>query len=109
MWPGFKMLPDGRSVVFVKTGRAPEITKERHEDELVVVLQGLRVPPGNSRRPLDTHFFSTPVTRVQLARRRADAVLRVTLRAPVEPTMETQQLEGGYYFVTLTFPAGDYR
>lgn len=107
--PGFQMRPDGSSVVFIQTGVEPEAKLHVTDGRVVLDLPGLRLPPGNVRRPMDTHFFDTPVTRVALKKRKGGVRVTIDLRAAVQPTLEVRHADSGYYFVTLTFPAGDYR
>jgi len=47
-----------------------------------VVLEGVRAGVANTRRPIDTHFFATPVARISSgARSRRGVELRIELKA----------------------------
>jgi hypothetical protein len=106
-WPGFQMKPEGGSVVFLQTNALLNVQSSKAEDKLVVDLGEVRVE-GTNRLPLDTRFFNTPVTRVELKRARKRTTLELSLRADVEARIETVQAKSGYYFVYIHLPAGDY-
>lgn len=106
-WPGFQMKPEGGSVVFLQTNALLNVRSSKAEHKLIVELGQVRVE-GTNRLPLDTHFFNTPVTRVELKRARKSTTLELTLRADVEARIETAQAKSGYYFVYIHLPAGDY-
>lgn len=105
-WPGFTMNPDGSSVVFVQTGREPKIVHLHGRGRLVWLLEGLRLPRGNLRRPLVTHYFDTPVDRVRLEKRKRGVALILHMRRSVKPKLAVTRHDSGYFFVTLTFAAG---
>jgi len=106
-WPGFQMQPDGGSVVFLQTNALLNVRSSKAEHRLIVELGEVRVE-GTNRLPLDTRFFNTPVTRVELKRARKNTTLELSLRADVEARIETEQAKSGYYFVYIHLPAGDY-
>lgn len=108
-WPGFQMLPDGGSRVFVQTSIA--VTPELKGDgrELDVLLRSVSLPRGNARRPLDTSFFNTPVKTVRAKPRKGGVVVEIELKTKVSPSVRTEKAPTGYYFVYLDFPAGNYR
>jgi hypothetical protein len=75
----------------------------------VIVLHGLRIPDRQTRRPLDTRYFNTPVTRCYLERRgRHDVAFVLDLRADVVPTVTTERGPDGYTFFYVSFPSGSY-
>jgi hypothetical protein len=106
-WPGFQMKPEGGSVVFLQTNALLNVRSSKVEGKLIVELGEVRVE-GTNRLPLDTRFFNTPVTRVELKRARKNTTLELSLRAEVEPRIETAQAKSGYYFVYIHLPAGNY-
>lgn len=105
-WPGFQMLPTGGSRVFVQT--SVEVTPElkREGDHWHLVLPGVSLPPGNTRLPLDTHFFNTPVRSVRALQRPGAVVIVIEMRAKLKPTVRTERAPSGYFFTYLEFPAG---
>jgi hypothetical protein len=106
-WPGFQMKPDGGSVVFLQTTAALATTFSKTPGKLIVDLGEVRVE-GNNRLPLQTSFFNTPVTRVQLKRAHKRTTLELSMRADVEARIESAQAKSGYHFVYVHLPAGSY-
>lgn len=108
-WPGFQMLPGGGSRVFIQTSTpvAPEL--KRDGDGWQILLPGVALPGGNTRRPLSTQYFNTPVTSVRtVARGHAVAVL-LSMRAKLQPTVRTERSQSGYFYTFVEFPPGAYR
>ena len=109
-WPGFQMLANGGSRVFVQTSVEvkPELKRDGHS--LHVTLHAISLPKGNARLPLDTSFFNTPVKTVRArARKDGGVVVEIDLRSNVSPSLRTERAATGYFFVYLDFPAGKYR
>jgi hypothetical protein len=108
-WPGFQMLPSGGSRVFVQTTTeiTPELKREGN-DGWQLLLPGVSLPPGNARRPLDTHFFNTPVKSVRALTRGKGVAVLLDMRAKLQPTVRTERAQNGYFFVYLEFPAGNF-
>jgi hypothetical protein len=109
-WPGFQMLPSGGSRVFIQTSVAVTAELKREGRDYVILLQGVTLPAGNARLPLDTHFFNTPVVSVKtkMAKRRG-VLVRLEMRSNVVPVVRTERSSTGYFFTFLEFPPGDYR
>ena len=108
-WPGFQMLPGGGSRVFIQTSVAVAPELKCDGDGWQIVLPGVALPPGNTRLPLSTQYFNTPVTSVRtLARGGAVAVL-LTMRAKLQPSVRTERSQSGYFFTYVEFPAGKFR
>jgi len=108
-WPGFQMLPEGGSRVFLQTSVKVTPTLKRVGDRFQVILSGVSLPKGNAQRPLETSFFETPVTSVHAYRKGRDVIVELTMRANVTPTMRTEKADTGYFFTMIDFPAGSYR
>ena len=108
-WPGFQMQPDGSSRVFLQS-TAPLATQAAMANDrlLVVDLGDAGIAGPNNRRPLYTSYFNTPVTRVEIKRTKKRVTLELTLRAPVQPRISSEQAKSGYYFVYIDFPPGTY-
>jgi hypothetical protein len=107
-WPGFQMLPSGESRFFVQTNREVAIESRAGSGSFRVVLKGVKVPVRNNRSPLVTRFFNTPVNRARVERRGRDAVFVLELRAEAVPQVTTEPGKDGFFFVFVTFPAGQY-
>jgi len=109
-WPGFQMLPDGGSRVFVQTTIevAPELKREGQSDNWQVVLAHVSLPAGNARRPLDTQFFNTPVKSVRTVARGAGVAVVLSMRAKLKPVVRTERATSGYFFTYLEFPPGSF-
>jgi hypothetical protein len=108
-WPGFQMQPDGGSRVFLQSTAPLSTQAAMANDRLLVVdLGDAGVAGPNNRRPLYTSYFNTPVTRVEIKRTKKRITLELTLRAPVQPRISSEQAESGYYFVYIDFPPGTY-
>lgn len=107
-WPGFQMLPTGGSRVFVQLSSevTPELKREGEGWQLF--LPGVSLPAGNARRPLDTHFFNTPVKAVRTVARGKGVSVLLDMRAKLQPTIRTERAQTGYFFVYLEFPPGQF-
>lgn len=108
-WPGFQMMPGGGSRVFVQTTIevTPELKRESN-DGWQVFLPNVALPPGNARRPLDTHYFNTPVKSVRALTRGKGVAVLLDMRAKLAPTVRSERAQNGYFFVYLEFPAGNF-
>jgi hypothetical protein len=109
-WPGFQMLADGGSRVFIQTSVEVKAELKREGNSWTVLLPGVSLPPGNARLPLDTSFFNTPVKSVRAKLHKPAGVLvQLDMRSQVAPTLHTERASTGYFFVSLDFPPGSYR
>jgi hypothetical protein len=109
-WPGFQMLADGSSRVFIQTSVEVKAELKREGNNWAVLLPGVSLPPGNARLPLDTSFFNTPVKSVRAKLNKPAGVLvQLEMRSQVAPTLHTERAPTGYFFVSLDFPPGSYR
>jgi hypothetical protein len=84
-FPAFSMGPEGGSMVTVQLSRAVRVEERRARGSITYVLRGTRVPRRNDTNALVTVHFNTPVERVRLLPRGADAHLVLDLRADVAP------------------------
>lgn len=107
-WPGFQPRPDGASRFFVQTTSAVQPQLQRQDNRVLVVLPGVAIHLRNNRRPLETRFFNTPVTRAHVERRGRNAVLVLEMRADITPTVSTDVGPDGYHFVYIEFPNGSF-
>ncbi|MCA9582042.1 MAG: hypothetical protein KC416_09630 [Myxococcales bacterium] len=107
-WSGFQRMADGGTRVFLQV--TAEVTPESgwKKDKFVVTLPGTKVYLRNNRLPLDTRFFNTPVNNTKIRRHKKDTVVELTMRKKVAPTVRYSHGQGGYWFIFLEFPKGDY-
>jgi hypothetical protein len=108
-WPGFQVLLDGGSRLFVQTSGPVTPELQREGAHWVVLIPGASLPRGNVRLPLDTQFFNTPVKSARLRPRAGGGVMLVLeLRAEATPTLRTEAAPNGSFFTYVEFPAGSY-
>lgn len=107
-WHGFQDVPGQGSRVFVQTSKRVEATVRRAKSGYEVVMAGVEVPEGNSRLPLETGFFNTPVRRARIVKQGSEAIVKLDMRADVKPKVRQEKSETGYWFTYLEFPAGSF-
>ncbi len=110
-YTGFRMLPDGRSLLFVElTGKVP-VSEQRQGRTVTYLLEGAHVAARNNRNPLLTAGFATVLesARWRVPKRkqgkgaggksRGEAAralaLVLTLRQPVEPSYSVRETSSG--------------
>lgn len=108
-WPGFQMMPNGGSRVFVQTSVevTPELKREGL-DNWQLVLPAMSLPPGNARLSLETQYFNTPVKSVRASARGGAVVVLLEMRAKLKPIVRTERAQNGYFFTYLEFPPGNF-
>ena len=94
-FPGFKVLPDGTSRVFVEVSKKVDITEHKAQGRVTYRMKGVSAPIRTNRLPLLTGFFASPVGRVQLVEEGSDVDLVIELRAPSEAQHKVIASEGG--------------
>ena len=104
-FPGFEMLPDGRSRVFVQTSARVEPRVTQSGGRFEIVLPQTRVHLRNNRRPLETEYFETPLRRASVVQREADAVLVLEMKKRIDSVqVHVEEGEEGYHFVFVELP-----
>ena len=106
--PGFEMLPEGGSRLFVELTQQVRIDEHHARGKLVYVLHGARVSVRNNENPLVTVHFNTPVTRARLVPVGHDLHFIVDLRAAATPTWKANAGKEGSFVLTIDFPKGSY-
>jgi hypothetical protein len=79
----------GASRVFIRTNEPVRYTVNESGGAVVLELENTRIDLSNNTRPLDTSFFSSPVTRVE-----ADAegrAVRVTIQLRQQAPYQARQ------------------
>lgn len=107
-WPGFQMRQDGTSRVFIQSTGPLTPVATTSDGKFHVALPGAKVAGNTNRLPLETRFFNTPVSRVNIAVQKDGVTLVLDLRASVEPIVSSERGPTGYYFLYIDLPKGQY-
>jgi hypothetical protein len=107
-FPGFRLLPNGASRIYVELTRQVAVDERRGDGTLIYVIHDARVPARNNRNALITTHFSTPVGRARLLSSGADVQLVIDLRKNTSATQKIVAGENGGARLEVDFPAGDY-
>jgi hypothetical protein len=107
-FPGFRLLPDGRSRIYVELTKAVSVDERRAEGMLIYVIHDARVPVRNNRNALITTHFATPVGRARLLTSGPDVELIIDLRKAVSASQKIVAGDNGGSRLEVDFPAGDY-
>lgn len=102
-FPGFEVLPDGRSVVTIQVRGPVTVAEQKAEGRIIYVLGGVAVPEKVNRLPLVTQHFATQVTSVTVEQTLAGANLLIDLREPSPSTFKITQNEAGN-LVSIVLP-----
>jgi hypothetical protein len=106
--PGFEILPDGGSRLFVEITRAVNVEERRSERVLTYILKGTRVIYRNNENSLVTVHFNTPVTRARLLPSGGDLLFSVDLRADAAPAWKMVNEGDGTATLQVDFPKGNF-
>jgi hypothetical protein len=79
-FPGFRLLPDGRSRIYVELSKSVTVEEHRTDLALTFTLHDAQVLVRNNKNPLITTHFATPVSRARLVPAGADVNLVLDLR-----------------------------
>jgi hypothetical protein len=102
--PGFHMLKNGRSRVFVEVNGRVDVVERREPWRLHYLLRNTVVPERVNRMDLPTDHFVTPVARVRLVQVANDAELVIELRNPSAARTRVNRSAKGTV-VSVDFPA----
>lgn len=93
---GFRMLPNGDTVVTVEVSQKVPIHASKDQRVLIYRLQGASAPERVSRMPLVASHFPSRVSQVRLRNEGSDVDLVIELRQPVNDAKhEILQTDGG--------------
>jgi hypothetical protein len=106
--PGFEMLPDGGSRLFVEITRTVAVEEKRTPRVLTYVLKGAHVVLRNNENALVTLNFNTPVTRARLSPSRGDLLFSVDLRADASPSWQVVTDSDGTATLQIDFAKGSF-
>jgi hypothetical protein len=107
-FPGFRLLPDGRSRIYVELSKNVMVEEHRTDQELTFTLHDAQVLVKNNRNALITTHFATPVSRARLVPAGNDINLVLDLRKAANATHQVVAGENGSARLEIDFPAGDY-
>ena len=102
-FPGFRMLPDGSSRVFVQVSKKVDVSESKATGRVVYRMKGVQTIQTN-QYPLITGFFPTPVGKVQLVPQGGDLDMVIELRQPSDVKHRVMETERGIV-VQVDFPA----
>lgn len=106
--PGFEMLAEGGSRLFVELSQAVPVEERRAHGTLTYVLHGAHVAVHNNTNPLVTVHFNTPVASARLVPSGHDLLFVVALRANATPTWKVNPGKEGSSVLTVDFPKGSF-
>lgn len=104
MYPGFRMLADGTSQVWVYVSRKVTVTAASTTGQPTFVLTGAQVAVRNNTNALVTEYFDTPLARARLKRDPAGAQLVLELREPVSVQHRIVDGPGGTSILYVDLP-----
>ncbi|MEO7592646.1 MAG: AMIN domain-containing protein, partial [Byssovorax sp.] len=105
--PAFRLLDDGSTRITVEVSRKVAVTEHKAQGRVVYSLAGVAVPGNNTRLPLPTGFFRTPVGRVEMVEQGGGSDLVIELREAVAPTYRVLDTPRGIVIqVDFQRPAG---
>jgi hypothetical protein len=103
-FPGFRLLPDGTSLIWVVISRRVPVDVHRAKARVTYTLQGADVHLRNNTHPLVTTHFNTPLARMRLKPHRQGAQLVVHLREALEPEHRVVDGPRGTMVLQVTLP-----
>jgi hypothetical protein len=106
--PGFEMLADGSTRLFVELSKPVAYETKTNGNVITCVLKGAHVDKRNNYNPLVTVHFNTPVTSARLEPHGRDLWFVVALRAKVQPTVTLDPAKDGSSMLRVEFAKGDY-
>jgi hypothetical protein len=106
--PGFEMLAEGGSRLFVELSQAVQVDERKARGSLTYVLHGAHVTVHNNTNPLVTVHFNTPVASARLVPAGHDLLFVVSLRADATPTWKINPGKEGSSILTVDFPKGSW-
>jgi hypothetical protein len=93
-YPGFRIMPDGTSRVFVQVSKKVGVSESKAAGRVVYRMRGVQTIKTN-QFPLVTAFFPTPVGKVQLVPQGADLDMVIELRRPSDAQHRVLETERG--------------
>lgn len=107
-FPGFEMLPDGGSRVFVDITRKVEVVEHVSPGLVTYTLKGVHVPSSNDQNALETYYYNTPVVRAKLRKAKKETDLFIQLRGDAQPTFRIVDMRSGAVRLEVDFKPGSF-
>lgn len=107
-WPGFVMLPDGSSRVFLQTTVTMKYSLIKKKNKMTLRLKNAKVHLSNNRNPLITTHFNTPLKRGYLKKYRKSLDLVLEMKVEQTPIITQTVDSDGYHYLFIDFPSGSY-
>ncbi len=104
-FPGFRMLPGGRSMVWVSVSRKVPVDVHPAAGRVSYVLSGAQVSIRNNTNALVTTYFDTPLSRARLVPAKQGTEFRLELREKVQPSYKVVDGPRGTMVLEVTLPA----
>jgi len=104
MFPGFRMLRDGRSLVWVNISRKVPVEVHSAAGRVTYLLGGAQVSIRNNTNALVTTYFDTPLSRARLVPGKQGTQLVLELREKVTPSYKVLKGPGGTMLLQVTLP-----
>jgi len=101
---GFRMLPNGDSVVTVEVSQKVPVHASKDQRVLTYRLQGASAPNRVSRMPLIAHHFNSRVAQVRLRNQGDDLDLIIELRQPVNDAQHEILMTDGGMLLEIVIP-----
>lgn len=105
MFPGFRMLPDGRSLVWVTVNKKVPVEAHSAAGRVTYLLSGAQVSIRNNTNALVTTYFDTPLSRARLVPGKQGTQLVLSLREKVQPSYKVVAGPRGSMVLQVTLPA----
>ncbi len=105
MFPGFRMLPGGKSLVWVSVSRSVPVEVHDAAGRVTYLLTGAHVGIRNNTNALVTTYFDTPLSRARLVPSKKGTQLVLQLREKVAPSYKVTKGPGGTMVLEVTLPA----
>jgi hypothetical protein len=106
--PGFEMMPDGGSRLFVELTRTVAVEEKKAAGTITYVLKGAHIDKRNNANALVTVHFNTPVTRARLVPSGRDLHFVIDLRQNAVPTWKLAPAKDGASILQIDFAKGDF-
>ena len=106
--PGFEMMPDGGSRLFVELTRTVPVEEKKAAGTITYVLKGAHIDKRNNANALVTVHFNTPVPRARLLPSGRDLHFVIDLRQNVVPTWKLAPAKDGSSILQIDFAKGDF-
>jgi hypothetical protein len=107
-WPGFMMLSNGGSRLFLQTTADIDYKIINNGRKLVLKLNNTKVYLSNNRNPLITTHFNTPIKQAYIKKKGKGLELHVLLKKDVKGEISQNTDQDGYQYLFIDYPAGDY-